>query len=169
MRIAIFALSFCTVLASIPVPSPAQSLDVSQPPGENFDKAEFRLWHPQDVKNLRAVLVLVPGSNGDGRGQVEDETWRELAKKHDLALLGVRMTDRRHEQMFVEAYVDVSKGSGDALLEALNKFADESGHAELANVPLLFWGMSAGGQFISPTATTSATSFLGKPGDQAFG
>ncbi len=147
MRITGIDISLWMVLSSIAVPLPAQSLDVSTPPGENFDKAEFRLWHPQDVQTLRAVLVLVPGSNGDGRGQVEDETWRQLAKKHDLALLGVHMTDRRHEQMFIENYVNVSKGSGDALVGALNRLAEESGHAELAVAPLLFWGMSAGGQF----------------------
>ena len=147
MRITSLAISSCMALASIAASSPAQSLDVSLPPGENFDKAEFRLWYPKDVKTLRAVLVLVPGSNGDGRGQVEDQTWRELANKHDLALLGVRLTDKRHEQMFIEAYVDVGKGSGDALLQALDDLAVESGHAELEGAPLLFWGMSAGGQF----------------------
>ncbi len=128
-------------------PAQAQTTDASLPPGRNYDKAEFRLWHPQDVEVLRAVLVLVPGSNGDGRAQVEDETWRELARKHDLALLGVHMTDQRHEQMFIERYVDVGKGSGDALLQALDRLGMESKHPELAVAPLLFWGMSAGGQF----------------------
>ena len=46
----------------------AQGLfDEAIPPGVNFDKAEFRLWLPAGVKRVRAVLVLVPGSNGDGR------------------------------------------------------------------------------------------------------
>ena len=146
MRTRCLSLVFCSSLAPISALS-AQSLDVSLPPGANFDKAEFRLWHPADVETVRAVLVLVPGSNGDGRGQVGDARWRELAGKHDLALLGVRMTDKPHEQMFIEAYVDVSKGSGDALLQALDMFAAQSGHVELATAPLLFWGMSAGGQF----------------------
>jgi len=147
MRIASLALFTCVALASMVVPLPAQTFDASVPPGENFDTAEFRLWYPQDVEVLRGIVVLVPGSNGDGRGEVEDSTWREFAQKHDLALLGVHMTDRRHPQMFIENYVDVSKGSGAAFLEALDSFAQESEHPELSYAPLLLWGMSAGGQF----------------------
>ena len=41
----------------------------------------------------------------------------------------------------------MSKGSGQALLDALGRFATRSSHPELANAPLLLWGMSAGGQF----------------------
>jgi dienelactone hydrolase len=57
------------------------------------------------------------------------------------------MTDRKHPQMFIEHYVDVSRGSGAALLEAVDRLAEESEHPELSNAPLIFWGMSAGGQF----------------------
>jgi len=147
MRIAYVALVSCAALAAIARPLPAQTFDVSLPPGDNFDTAEFRLWHPEGLTVLSGVLVLVPGSNGDGRGQVDDLTWRELAKKHDLALLGVHMTDRRHEQMFIEHYVEVKMGSGEALLTALDRLAERSQNPELSRAPLLFWGMSAGGQF----------------------
>jgi poly(3-hydroxybutyrate) depolymerase len=123
------------------------TLDEAAPPGANYDKAEFRLWYPADAGHLRAVLVLNPGSNGDGRGAVDDSVWREFATKHHLALVGTRFTDKPHEQNFIEDYVDVSKGSGQALLDALDRFATRSSHPELASVPLLLWGMSAGGQF----------------------
>ncbi len=136
----------CLILA-IPSLLPAQSFDVSLEPGANFDQAKFRLWLPEATATIRAALVLVPGSNGDGRGQVEDQDWQQLAQKHGLALVGLQITDRRHEQMFIEEYVDVKRGSGDALLQALNQLAEKSQHPELAKAPLLFWGMSAGGQF----------------------
>jgi len=129
------------------MPLPAQTFDVTVPPGQNFETAEFRLWHPESVELLRGILVLVPGSNGDGRAGVEDPVWRELAVKHDLALLGVHITDKRHPQMFIEEYLEVASGSGAALLGSLHTFADESGHPELGHAPLLLWGMSAGGQF----------------------
>src|SRR4029079_11492914 len=58
-----------------------------------------------------------------------------------------RFTDKPHDQNFIEDYVNVSKGSGQALLDVLGKFASRSQHPELANAPLVFWGMSAGGQF----------------------
>jgi poly(3-hydroxybutyrate) depolymerase len=127
--------------------SVAQTFDVGQPPGDNYDKAEFRLWVPDGLDHVRAVLVLVPGSNGDGRAQVETELWRELAEEEGLALVALHLTDRTHEDMFIEYYIDVGRGSGDAFLAALDEFAGLSGHAELSTAPLLLWGMSAGGEF----------------------
>jgi pimeloyl-ACP methyl ester carboxylesterase len=147
MRIANTVLFSSVALAFFAHPLPAQTFDVSISPGENFDKAEFRLWYPEGTDVLRGILVLVPGSNGDGRDQIEDPMWRELAERHDFGLLGVHMTDRRHEQMFIESYVDVKMGSGEALLTALDLLAEESQHLELSKAPLVFWGMSAGGQF----------------------
>lgn len=147
MRTLGFASSCLVLLLPMTLPLAAQSFDVSIAPGANFDVAEFRLWHPPEADALRGILVLVPGSNGDGRDGVEDPTWRALAERHDLALLGVHLTDAAHEQMFIERYVEVAEGSGTALLTAIDRLADESEHLELSRAPLLFWGMSAGGQF----------------------
>lgn len=139
-------------LAAFSVGARAQSstestLDDTIPPGANFDKAEFRFWTPPGAATLRGTMVLVPGSNGDGRAMAEDSVWRAFATRQHLALLACRFTDKRHEQGFIEEYVDVGKGSGQALLDALGHFASRSKHPELAAAPLLFWGMSAGGQF----------------------
>jgi poly(3-hydroxybutyrate) depolymerase len=122
-------------------------LEESAPPGSNYDKAEFRLWLPKDAATIRAIVVLVPGSNGDGRAQAEDTVWQAFATKHKLALIGCRFTDKPHEQSFIEHYINVSQGSGQALLDAIGKFATRSNHPELASAPFLMWGMSAGGQF----------------------
>jgi poly(3-hydroxybutyrate) depolymerase len=122
-------------------------LDDSIPSGTNYDKAQFRLWLPRDVPKVRAVLVLVPGSNGDGRNMAEDTVWQAFAAKNHLAIVACRFTDKPHDQNFIEDYVDVSRGSGQALLDVLGKFAGRSNHAEVASAPLLLWGMSAGGQF----------------------
>lgn len=125
----------------------AQTIDDSLPPGANFDKAQFRLWVPPNVPRVRAVVVLVPGSNGDWRAQAQDTVWQAFATKNRLALLGCRFTDKPHDQNFIEDYVNVSRGSGQALFDILGVLAGRSGHAEIANAPLLMWGMSAGGQF----------------------
>ena len=122
-------------------------LDEAIPPGRNFDKAEFRLWQPGGASLLRGVVVLVPGSNGDGRAQVEDPAWQAFAMRQGLALLGCRFTDKPHDQSFIEEYVNVSQGTGQALLDALSALAKRSQRPELATAPLLLWGMSAGGQF----------------------
>src|SRR6476660_8933286 len=127
--------------------SASSTLEDTIPPGANFDKAEFRFWAPPGVSTLRGTMVLVPGSNGDGRAMAEDTVWQSFAVRQHLALLACRFTDRPHDQKFIEDYVNVSHGSGQALLDALGRLAARSRHPELAAEPLLFWGMSAGGQF----------------------
>jgi poly(3-hydroxybutyrate) depolymerase len=117
------------------------------PPGRNYDKAEFRLWLPTGVDAVQAIAVLVPGSNGDGRGQIDDPVWQTFAVRHKLALVGVRLTDKPHDQGFIEEYVNVSQGSGQAFVDAMTAFAARARHPELATAPFLLWGMSAGGEF----------------------
>src|SRR5262249_48284577 len=90
---------------------------------------------------------LVPGSNGDGRPMAAEPFWQDFATRHHLAIVACRFTDKPHDQSFIEEYVNVSRGSGQALLDALTAFARASGRGELAEAPLLLWGMSAGGQF----------------------
>jgi poly(3-hydroxybutyrate) depolymerase len=125
----------------------AATFDQASAPGKNYDKAEFRLWYPDGAASLTAAVILVPGSNGDGRSSVDDPVWRAFATKHSLALVGCRFTDKPHSQNFIEEYANVSQGSGQALLDSMAAFATRSNHAELAGAPFLLWGMSAGGQF----------------------
>ena len=122
-------------------------LDETIPPGANFDKANFRMWVPSDGVALKGIVVLMPGSNGDGRPQAQDTLWQQFAVKHRLALLAVQLTDKPHEQNFIEEYIIVSKGSGQAMLDAIASFAAKSNHPELTSAPCLMWGMSAGGPF----------------------
>lgn len=138
------------LLLALPAAFTAQAqavLDDSIPPGANFNKANFRFWAPSGAASLRGVLVLVPGSNGDGRPMAQDSAWQQFAARNRLAIVACQFTDKPHEQGFIEEYVDVSRGSGDALLAALGRFAERSGHPEVATAPLFMWGMSAGGQY----------------------
>jgi pimeloyl-ACP methyl ester carboxylesterase len=125
----------------------AKILIDSIPPGKNFNKALFKLWYPDESKTIRGIIVLVPGSNGDGRNDVEDLFWQELAIKHSFAIIGCYFTDRTHPDMFIENYIKVSEGTGQALLDVITLFARRSGFREMADAPLLLWGHSAGGQF----------------------
>src|SRR6478672_10464897 len=127
--------------------SAGDTLDEAALPGANFDKAEFRFWYPATTGTVRAILVLVPGSNGDGRPEAEDPVWQAFATRNKLAIVGCRFTDRPHDQSFIEEYANVSQGSGQTLLDALAKFSARSHHPEVATAPLLLWGMSAGGEF----------------------
>ena len=125
----------------------AKILNDSIPAGKNFDKAVFRLWFPDDLNVINGIVVLMPGSNSDGRGQVSDTIWQAFAKKHGFALMGCWYTDYKSNDMFIERYADVSKGSGQALIDAIKRFSFSSNHPELGTAPLLMWGFSAGGQF----------------------
>src|SRR3954471_7645941 len=120
-------------------PSAAIVLEETVAPGANYDKAEFKLWVSNDTASVRAIALLVPGSNGDGRGQVDDPVWQAFAVKHQLALVGLHLTDKPHDQGFIEEYVNVSQGSGQALLDALDTLAARSKHSELSSVPFLLW------------------------------
>jgi poly(3-hydroxybutyrate) depolymerase len=128
-------------------PAAGAVFEAAAAPGGNYDKAEFRLWLPPSVGPVRAVVVLVPGSNGDGRAMASEPVWRGFAARHGLALLACRFTDRPHDQSFIEEYADAARGSGRALLDTLTALSIRAGHPELAAAPLLLWGMSAGGQF----------------------
>jgi len=121
--------------------------DADSPAGTNFAVAAFRWWSPEETKVLQGVVVMVPGSNDDGRGQVEDTFWREFAGRHALALVGCWFKDHPHENMNIENYAQADHGSGQALLDAIERLAKEAGHPEASAAPLLLWGLSAGGEF----------------------
>jgi dienelactone hydrolase len=138
----------CTFVATAAESQDGVTLDAAaSSPGANYEKAEFRLWYPDAAPPLRAVVALVPGSNGDGRSLVDDGMWRTFAARHHLALLGCRFVDKPHDESFIEQYVDASRGSGQALLDGLALLAGRANRPELAAAPLLLWGFSAGGEF----------------------
>lgn len=126
---------------------PAATHDVTIPPGDKFDIAQFRLWVDDSTVKVRGILILNPGSNTDGRENVGDADWQTFARQHDFALVATYWTDSPHDAMMIEEYADVANGSGEALLRALNEFSKDSGRQEIAAAPLLLWGHSAGGEY----------------------
>jgi hypothetical protein len=46
--------------------------------GNNYQKAAFSLWFKSDIKKLQGIIVLVPGSNYDGRDMVNDTAWQNI-------------------------------------------------------------------------------------------
>jgi pimeloyl-ACP methyl ester carboxylesterase len=107
--------------------------------GGGFTKAAFRFWSPAYTQPARGVIVLVPGFNGDGRNMLSNGDWQKLARKYRFALVACFMQG--------PSYYEAPRGTGQALLDALTDFAGKSNHPEIAHVPLLLYGESAGGQF----------------------
>ena len=138
----IFFIAFAPTWSSL---SQAGTYDVTIKPGIVYNMAAFRIWTPEAAK-IRGILMLNPGSNGDGRGQVDDGYWQDFANKRDFALMATYLTDHMHPNMMIEDYIQVGKGSGKAIIDAIDHFARISGHEELSYAPLLLWGMSAGGE-----------------------
>ena len=136
-----------TITVVLQTTGQSRVFDETVPPGANYDKADFRLWLPSGAPSMQAVAILLTGSNGDGRPMAEEAAWQEFATKNHVALVGCRITDKPHDQNFIEEYANVSQGSGQALLSALSTLAARTSHPELASAPLLLWGMSAGGEF----------------------
>ena len=135
----------CLPLLSAAVPD-ASTYDVALPAGPNYARAAFRLWLPPKHSKVRAVVVLVPGSNGDGRSLVNDPDWQAFATRNACALVGSQLNDKPHPQPFIESYSDAAKGSGAAVLEALTQLSEAAARKDVAKAPLLLWGFSAGGQ-----------------------
>ncbi len=146
-RCIVLPLIFAWFSAAAAVADTNLTLDAEIAAGPNFAVAAFRCWHPPEVKVLRGAAVLVPGSNADGRSQVDDPFWQSFARRHEFALVGCFFKDHPHENMNIEEYARAGNGSGQALLDAVTNFADSSGHSELATAPLVLWGQSAGGEF----------------------
>ena len=133
-------------IASFVQTAHAETYDVTIKPGSVYNMAAFRIWLNPEVEKIRGIVMLNPGSNGDGRAQIDDQYWQNFANKHDFALMGTYLTDNMHPNMMIEDYIQVAKGSGKAIIDAIDHFAQTSGHEELSYAPFLLWGMSAGGE-----------------------
>src|SRR5690554_479199 len=90
--------------------------------------AQFRLWLPPGIKEIRAVITLAPGLQGDARNEVLDGKWQELATRHSAALLGLRLrnTDRSYYHQ---------TWAFDAIDTALRELGRETGRGELQRAP----------------------------------
>lgn len=105
-------------------------------------KAQATLFIPQKVNRVRAVLVVIQYGLGF---QVYDATrMRRTAEGLDAAVLGVIFSNIS-PNVIDKGLRATGDGIHDALREALQRLAKETGHLELMDAPLLFWGHSAGG------------------------
>lgn len=118
-------------------------------------KVEGRLFVPASAKRIRAITVLV--DYGNTWRLYESVIWRKMAESTESALLLARISlvnvippDPYPTERWVTRVA--SLGGSDGLLTVMQQLATESGHPELRNVPLAFWGWSAAGGFGSSFA-----------------
>jgi hypothetical protein len=119
---------------------------------DRFAAAEYHLWVPEGKGPLRGVIVRQHGCGNAattyGHALAHDAQWQALARKHRCALLGTRMLPREQCQ----DWADPANGSGDALVEALRRLGDKSGHPELGAAPWVLCGHSGGGYWAASMA-----------------
>lgn len=133
--------------------------------------AKFSYWCPDGLSTPKAVVVLTPPSQSDGRGAVYDPAWQTFAVDHACALVGCYFRDEPRDTPkpdptgLVEHYCDCQyepeegAGCNDAA-QALSAFIGQTvphGWYGPKALPLLLWGFSAGGQFNYEFACTFPT------------
>jgi hypothetical protein len=115
-------------------------------PGEDelFAYAEFRIYIPDGIKQLRGIIVHQHGCGRNGMSVPYDLHWQAFAKKWDFALLGTHYIANDS----CSTWSNPSNGSEKAFFAALKTLGDLSGHPELETVPWCLWGHSGGGAWV---------------------
>lgn len=145
--------------------------EIAPRPGDHFDLAKFRLWMDDDAlkeaRPPRAILLLAPGWNGDGRDWAHHADWQDLARQMDFAIIAVNLRTEIRGDGDHRRYHRADLGSGAALVRALETFARDARRPELAQIPWFACGHSAGGQWayglanVYPTRTASFVAIKG--------
>lgn len=113
----------------------------------------YTIWLPDDVKQVRAVIVHQHGcgtaANAAGETAAHDLHWQALATKWNAALLSPRYTQTEQGVAGCALWMDPRNGSRVAFLKALDDLAAKSSHAEIATAPWCLWGHSGGAYWAS--------------------
>jgi hypothetical protein len=106
-------------------------------------RAEGKLFVPGKVSRVRAVLVVV--NYGLGFDLSVAEQWRKLSETADAALLGVWFSNIGPSAQQGDLFAIPGNGLVEVFPGLLQRLAEDSGHPELIDAPLLFWGHSGAG------------------------
>ena len=104
-------------------------------------KVDGTLFVPAKLKRVRAVIVVARWGLGDDFYQ-DAKVWKLLETTGSAVLLA-RFSDMGPTTILWRN--QFNRDASEGLVILLQRFAQESGHRELSNVPVLFWGHSAAG------------------------
>ncbi|WP_216847085.1 hypothetical protein [Granulicella sp. L60] len=129
--------------------------------GELQLAVSYKYWLPPGVQRIRGVIMHQHGASilaaQGGATAVYDLHWQALAKKWDCALLGPSYRVLNDGIGLIpggsELWFDPRIGSEKTYLRSLEDVAERSGHSEIAVVPWIFWGHSAGGIWANTMST----------------
>ncbi len=100
----------------------------------------FYSWQAEAVESATAILVLVPGYNGDGVGML-DVRWKSFAEKNRLVLLAPTFKAEGDENNRGKGYYYPEQGSGRVLEKGIAEAGKQYG---VQTDKVLFFGFSAG-------------------------
>lgn len=107
---------------------------------------DYYLWIPDGAEKLRGVIVhqhgCGEGACRGGQTAADDLHWQALARKWNCALMGSMYEPR--DGVNCRLWCDSRNGSEKRFLQALEHFAQSTGHAEISTVPWCLWGHSGG-------------------------
>ena len=123
---------------------------LEQPINEVRVSGKLRL--PSGGKNVRAVTVLMRVRLSTEA--YDDPRWHQWAEERGLALLLTTLEGPVGPGIPFERQPirNAAAGGGEGVLRLLERFAAEAKRPELRDAPLLFWGISASGNFGSTFA-----------------
>jgi hypothetical protein len=126
-------------------------------PGRLAVDADYTLWLPEGVTQVRAVIVHQHGCGSDanaaGETAAHDLHWQALAAKWNAGLLAPRYHQTAQGREGCEVWDDPRHGSYATFLQALDDLAVRCGHAELKSAPWCLWGHSGGAYWVSLVQT----------------
>lgn len=109
-------------------------------PNPRMTRADLHYLKP--VGTPRAVLVMCPGVNGNGRNMIKRGEWLDFALEHDLGLVGLSFASPREAIHDGTGYYYASQGSGKIFMEGIREIYG-------FEPPLIFCGFSGGAHFTS--------------------
>jgi hypothetical protein len=113
---------------------------------------QMRMYVPDGLPVIRGILLYGNGAGGDDRSKANRAHYQAFADNIGFAIVATARMDR-----YMRSAAEIGSnynswappgggGDGRRLLEGLGQLADASGHPELLNAPVLFWGFSGAGQ-----------------------
>lgn len=117
-----------------------EKLTLSLPLLSGMSRADLHFLKPTGEE--KAVLILCPGHNGNGRFFLEDQAWVEFARKNQLGLVGLAFMSKGKNVHSRQFYYYAENGTGKLLLRGLKKIYG-------SEIPILLYGFSGGAHFVS--------------------
>ncbi len=113
-------------------------------------KVEGLLFLPHRAKRVARVVVILDYGRL-GRLLFDDDALRRVAKETSSAVVLARLTNIKQpppdEPVASQLLRNAAVGGGEALLLLLRRLAEETGHRELRDASMLFWGWSRAANF----------------------